>query len=194
MYCVIISPHPKLQRDLWSEDWDLVFRVTTTDSRYLSSSILKPKEARITRINVKTLLKIFSNYKNSVHRVYTPSGRTLKKYNKGVLRSLRDVVLREKKQLSGECQPALQRRLCSTFWPRTTFPTSNNHHIPQISPFGICSSFQKSKLIWNEIKYLQENATSQQHVIKKELGECFHRGKRYWMKFVDSEVGYFEGY
>lgn len=69
-------------------------------SQWKHASSPRPKKARQSRSNIKSMLIVFFDYEGVVHHEYAPRGQTInKEYYLGVLKRLRDAIRRKRRQL-----------------------------------------------------------------------------------------------
>lgn len=177
-------------------------------SQWKTANSPRPKKARMSRSNVKTLLIVFFDYKGIVHHEYAPSGQTVnKEYYIEVLRRLRDAIRRRRPDLhaSGQWQlhhdnaPAHSAQLVQQFLAKHNIPQVRQPpYSPDLAPcdfflFPKIKSHLKGRR-FQDVGEIKENATRQLHTISEdEFQECFRQWKQRWIKCVASEGDYFEG-
>jgi transposase/AraC-like DNA-binding protein len=162
-------------------------------SQWKTPTSPRPKKARMSRSNVKTLLTVFFDYKGIVHHEYAPPGQTVnKEYYREVLRRLRDAIRRKRPELhaSGEWQfhhdnaPAHKAQLVQQFLAKHNIPqVQQPPYSPDLAPcdfflFPKIKSHLKGRR-FQDVEEIQANATRQMLAIpEKEFQACFQQWKQ----------------
>ena len=141
----------------------------------------RPKKARMSQSNVKSLLTIFFNSKGIVHHKFAPPGqRVNKEYYHDVLRRLRDAIRRKRPEMhaSGEWKlhhdnaPAHTAHLVPQFLAKHGVPqVGQPSYSPDMAP---CDFFLfpkiKSQLKgrrFQDVDDIQKNATKELYTIQE---------------------------
>lgn len=204
-------------------DPDLLNRVITGDeswvygydpetkaqsSQWKSPGSPRPKKARQSRSNVKTMLVIFIDSTGIVHHEFSPSGQTVnQEYYKSVLQRLRENVRKKRPALwrdktwvlHHDNAPAHRAFSITEFLTKFQIPVlPQPPYSPDIAPADFYL-FPKLKFSlkghrFDSIEDIQANTEKVLNTLKKEhFQECFQKWKHRWNRCVQSEGDYFEG-
>ena len=147
-------------------DPDLLNRVITGDeswvygyapktraksSQWKSPGLPRPKKARQSRSNVKTMLVVFLDSMGILHHEYAPRGQAVnQEYYKSILERLRENVRKKRPALwrdknwilHHDNAPAHREFSTLNFWPNSKFLCFHNPHIPLVLPLLTSTCFQ----------------------------------------------------
>lgn len=168
----------------------------------------RPKKARQSRSNVKTMITVFFDQDGIVHHEYAPRGQTVnKEYYLEVLRRLRDAVRRKRPELwtsrdwllHHDNAPAHSSNLIQHFLVKHDIKQLRQPpYSPDIAPSDFWL-FPKLKIPlkgkrFDDVEQIKQNATKDLLAIPKdEFKKCFQKWEERWNKVVAYGGEYFEG-
>lgn len=177
-------------------------------SQWKLSSEPRPKKARQSRSNVKSLLIVFFYCEGVVHHEYAPRGQTInKEYYLEVLKRLRDAIRRKRHQLwsSGDWLlhhdnvPAHASNLVQQYLTKhKVVQLRQPPYSPDVAPcdFWLFPRL-KMPLIghrFDDKETVGTNTTNALKAISKnEFQDCFQKWKGRWERILQSSGDYFEG-
>ncbi|GFW64306.1 mariner Mos1 transposase [Trichonephila clavipes] len=192
--------------ETWVYGYDPETKQQSSQWKFLSEP--RPKKARQSRSNIKSMLIVFFYYEGIVHREYAHTGQTInKEYYVEVLKRLRNAIRRKRPQLweSGDWllhrdnAPAHTSNLVQQYLSKHSIAQL---HQPPYSPnIALCDIwlFPRLKMPLKGHRFdnkqtVETNATNALKAISKtDFQECFNKWKHRYEQLVQSNGDYFEG-
>ncbi|XP_033212390.1 uncharacterized protein LOC117169985 [Belonocnema kinseyi] len=168
----------------------------------------RPKKARQSRKNIKSMLIVFFNYESVVQHEYAPTGQIInKEYYVEVLKRLRGAIRRKQSQLwktgdwllHHDYAQAHASNLVQQYLLKNSVALL---HQPQYSADIVPCDFWlflRLKMLLKEDQFddkesLETNTTDALNAIpKSDFQECFDKWKHRYKRLVHSNGDYFEG-
>ncbi|XP_067942994.1 protein GVQW3-like [Watersipora subatra] len=203
-------------KDALTQDPDFISKVVTGDeswvygydpetksqsSHWKSPGSPRPKKARMSRSNVKTLLITFFDIRGVVHSEFLPHGQTVNQHvYKDILIRLRDSIRRKRRDLwlSGDWYlhhdnaPAHTSLMVRQYLAKNKVTVLNHPpYSPDLAPCDFYL-FPKVKLTmkgerFDDIPTIQENVTRQlRSFMESDFQHCMDQWKRRWDKCIAS--------
>lgn len=190
----------------WVYAYDPETKQQSSQWKHVSSP--RPKKARQSRSQIKSMLIVFFYHEGVVHHEYAPKGQTInKEYYVEILKRLRDAVRRKRPHLwsSGDWllhhdnAPAHKSNLVQQFLAKHKISQLRQPpYSPDIAPcdfwlFPVMKKPLKGHR-FDDKQTVEANATKALKAIPKtDFQECFEKWKGRWQRVLQSNGDYFEG-
>jgi len=190
----------------WVYEYDLELKSQSREWRQEGEP--RPKKARRSRSNIKTMAIVFFDIRGVVHHEYVPQGQTVnKEYYVEVLKRLRDRVRRARPEMFKEKSwilhhdnaPAHASLLVRQFLTRNAITVAD--HPPYSPDLAPCDFFlfPKVKKVLrgthlDTVAECQASFTRELKALTPEaFKDCFSKWSARWGKCIEAEGEYFEG-